>query len=279
MEKFLDILQTHTTNCPLCGATPSQMNDLENVRKRPINGEYLEYGLSSMHLWIRFLEYAWNVAKKLAWKQGRSNKNIEGLIHQREADLREAIFRATGLIINKPRTGGSGSTNDGNTARRFFTNAETVAQITQLDTDWLKNISTFIRAMSSGYAVAEEKIRLFSSRLAEQCISLYDWHPMPQSVHKALIHGWVSIVNLQFYTVPIGMLSEEAGETTNKEIKWARLHHARKFSREATMQDVFHWRSSDPRIASIIHVQNLKKRADWDGPLPADVLDLLRSEI
>eukprot|EP00733_Pompholyxophrys_punicea_P001240 Pompholyxophrys_punicea_v1_NODE_571_length_1672_cov_15.557823.p1 type:complete len:423 gc:universal NODE_571_length_1672_cov_15.557823:1356-88(-) len=43
----------HTTNCTLCGCTPSLMNNLNYVVTRPVNTDFIEYGLSSMHLWIR----------------------------------------------------------------------------------------------------------------------------------------------------------------------------------------------------------------------------------
>ena len=74
---------------------------------------------------------------------------------------------------------------------------------------------------------------------------------MPSSVHKILIHG-ESIIN-HFAVLPIGQLSEDAQESRNKDYKNFRLHHARKCSRSATNEDVFHTLlyTSDPYITSI----------------------------
>ena len=47
--------------------------------------------------------------------------------------IQEEFRLRTGLIVDVPRTGGSGNSNDGNTARRFFGNHEEAAEICQLD--------------------------------------------------------------------------------------------------------------------------------------------------
>ena len=52
---------------------------------------------------------------------------------------------------------------------------------------------------------------------------------MPSSVHKVLIHAPVVLL--------IGMLSEEAQESRNKDLKHYREHFSRKISRIDTNQD------------------------------------------
>ena len=53
--------------------------------------------------------------------------------------------------------------------------------------------------------------------------------------------------------LPIGMTSEEALESRNKDNKQFRLHHARKDSRSHTIEDQFHYLfiTSDPTISTI----------------------------
>jgi len=51
---------------------------------------------------------------------------------------------------------------------------------------------------------------------------------MPQSTHTILIHGSLIIKNV---LVPIGQLSEEAQEASNKNYNRFREHHSRKSSR------------------------------------------------
>ena len=45
---------TSTQTCSICGAKPTDMNNLEDVYRRPQTN--LQYGISSLHCWIRCLE-------------------------------------------------------------------------------------------------------------------------------------------------------------------------------------------------------------------------------
>lgn len=73
---------------------------------------------------------------------------------------------------------------------------------------------------------------------------------MPSSVHRILILGADIIENA---VLPIGMLSEEAFESRNKDFRYVREHHTRKISRESNVQDLFNnlLFSSDPYISSL----------------------------
>lgn len=92
---------------------------------------------------------------------------------------------------------------------------------------------------------------------------------MPPTVHKVLIHG-ADII--QHIGIPIGSLSEEAQEASNKVFKSARLNHSRTFSRKLNNEDVIHYLliSSDPLI-SRIRIKSEKK----DQEMIEEALDLL----
>lgn len=45
-----------TQTCYICGATPTQMNNLEKVKQREVTEANFSYGMTPLHLWIRFLE-------------------------------------------------------------------------------------------------------------------------------------------------------------------------------------------------------------------------------
>lgn len=96
---------------------------------------------------------------------------------------------------------GSGTTNDGNTARRFFKNAETSADITGLDLEIIKRFGVILRALSSGYDIKTDEFETYAFKTAELFISLYPWYYMPATVHKILIHG-ADVINNSL--VPIG---------------------------------------------------------------------------
>lgn len=61
-----------------------------------------------------------------------------------------------GLHIDKPRQG-SGNSNDGNTARRFFQNYQCSAEITGVDEELIKRLYVILQTMSSGFSVNPEK--------------------------------------------------------------------------------------------------------------------------
>lgn len=140
------------------------------------------------------------------------------------------------LIVDKPKTGGSGSSNDGNTAREFFNNAGLSAEITGIDKVVIERCATLLQALSSGYNINVDKFRKYALDTAKELTNKYSWYYLPPSVHKILIHASDVI---QYALVSIGELSEEAAESRNKDIKKFRLQHTRKISRISTNTDLF----------------------------------------
>lgn len=84
---------------------------------------------------------------------------------------------------------GSGTTNDGNTARRFFKNAKTTTDITGLDLEIIKRFYVILRALASEYDINTDEFNTYAFKTAELFISLCPWYYMPATVHKILIHG------------------------------------------------------------------------------------------
>lgn len=72
---------------------------------------------------------------------------------------------------------------------------------------------------------------------------------MSMTAHKILMHGAEIIESI---SIPIGMLSEQAGESRNKFWRYDREHHTRKFYRKTTVLDLFHraLESSDPLLST-----------------------------
>lgn len=90
---------------------------------------------------------------------------------------------------------------------------------------------------------------------------------MPSSVHKILIHG--ENVIKHFAVLPIGKLSADAQESRNKDYRKIRLTHARKCSRSATSEDVFHalLYTSDPYISSLRQPTETISKELWEEAL------------
>ncbi|XP_076674439.1 uncharacterized protein LOC143372268 [Andrena cerasifolii] len=121
-----------------------------------------------------------------------------------------------------------GSSNDGNTARRFFTNAEVSAKITEVDVMLIKKLHIILQVISSPCRIDLGKFQQYTQETATYFVSHYGWYYMPASVHKLLVHGAEIIKHA---LLPIGQLSEEAQETKHKDFKKFRTNNTRKCSR------------------------------------------------
>ena len=100
---------------------------------------------------------------------------------------------------------------------------------------------------------------------------------MPVSVHKVLVHGAAVADALP---LPLGMLSEEAQEARNKDVRSYRLHHARKDSRLHIIAEQFGYLlvTSDPKISSV-NISARCRGATAASSMSSEVLSLLRVDI
>lgn len=153
---------------------------------------------------------------------------------------------------------GKGSSNDGNTARRFFRDYKETAAITGFDVVLLKRFAVILQTMASGKEINIDAFSSYARDTAAMYVQRYPWYYMPVTVHKILIHG--SDV-MQHAVVPIGQLSEEVQESRHKEVRRYREHNSRKISRIKTNEDLVHALLifSDPVIAASRKTNNCKK--------------------
>ena len=237
--------------CPICHATPKQFNDLSNKKEVFLpDSKSLVYGISPLHAWIRLLECCLHISYRIDVKvwQIRGDK-LKVAFADRKKRVQAILWEKLGLIVDRPKPGGSGTTNDGNTARRAFKNPTLLAECLDLNSELLKNIQTILIALSSHMPIDPERFDVLCSRTAEIYVANYPWYPMPSTVHKILIHG-ADILRTSI--LPVGMFGEEASEARNKDYKNFRLFHSRKTSRKDTLRDLFYrvMDTSDPIISS-----------------------------
>lgn len=257
--------------CFICGATPKIMND----ESMPFDGnqDHYGFGLSTLHAWIRCFECFLHISYKLDIKQWQSrNPEEKASVKQRSEEIKQRFKHEMGLIVDKPKPG-CGSTNDGNTARRFFSNPELSAQITGLDVTLIKQFDILLKTLSCGFEINLVEFQKFCLETRKQYLSLYSWYYMPVTVHKILVH---STEVIRTAIVPIGQLSEEAQEARNKDCRRFREHNTRKRSRVATNRDLLSMLiiTSDPLINSLREVPRKKT-----GKLCAEVLKLIMAPI
>lgn len=152
---------------------------------------------------------------------------------------------------------GVGNSNDGNTARRFFEDAQYSASKTGVDEDLIKRFRTILIAISSRKQVDLAKFEQYATETIERYNLLYSWYLMPTTVHKVLFHG---IQIMKFFDMPIGCYSEEAQEARNKDFRRIRECNTRKTSRSNTNEDIIHGLliSSDPVIGQFRKISERK---------------------
>lgn len=244
------LTDTSSQVCYICGVSPKNMNDLENVTKRAPKVDTYSFGLSTLHTWIRFFECLIHISYRLDLKKwqvrGAEEKQI---LLNRKQHVINRFRNETGLVVDQPKQG-FGSSNDGNTARRFFENPKKSAEITGIDEMLISRFSTILHTLSSGYEINIENFNNYSYETAKLFVDLYGWYYMPASVHKVLLHGGEVI---RHFLIPIGQLSEDAQEARNKDFRSYREQYTRKSSRCKTNEDILNRLliSSDPLISSI----------------------------
>ena len=252
--------QNSQASCYICLAKPSDMNDNS---KRSINIHALKFGISSLHAWLRCFECVLHISYRLDIKRWRISQKEDKEIVLRKKKEVQSLFRSKmGLLVDHPRQGGSGNSNDGNTARRAFQNPKVFAEITKVDIVLISHLGTILGALNSPYNINIENFTSLCQKAFNLYVKRYHWFYMPVTMHKILVHGPDIISSLP---LPIGVFSEEAQETRLKDAKYFRLYHTRKMSRVSTMRDQFErlMATSDPLISSI----NVKKRKSYRIPL------------
>ena len=222
--------------CSMCGATPTIMNDLAAVRARPVQNT--QYGISPLHAFIRCFEALLHVGYRLdpeseedprgqqakrkktteeksEQKKKKTTKDAEKMTARKE-QVKAAFREKLGLRVDEPRVGGAGNSNDGNTARRAFGASSEFAACTGVDLQLIRDVHVMLQAITCCYQLDTAALGTFGMRTAERFVRLYPQHRMPVTLHKVLMH---SAVVAESCILPLGMMSEEASEATNKQVR------------------------------------------------------------
>ncbi|XP_073951828.1 uncharacterized protein [Choristoneura fumiferana] len=134
-----------TMRCYICKATSKQFNDLEIMEKTATDPENVKFGLSILHARIRFFETLLHISYKNTIKKWQVRSQAEkDIVKERKAQIQDGFKTELGLIVDVP-TVNYGNSNDGNTSRRFFNNAETSANITGIDKTLIDRFATIWR--------------------------------------------------------------------------------------------------------------------------------------
>ena len=127
----LSNLTSSTQCCSICGCKPTQMNVLEVVKrlKDVVLAVNLQYGLSTLHAWIRTMEFCLHVSYRLEIKRWQVREEDKEMVKARKKLIQRELRDKLSLSVDQPRAGGSGTSNTGNVAWRFFHHSAEVAVI------------------------------------------------------------------------------------------------------------------------------------------------------
>ena len=247
--KICTSLSQYTSSqvCYICGAKPSEMN--QDIINKPVNNEMLNFGISPLHSWIRCFECLLHIAYRLEIKKWQVRSAVEKeKVASRKKEIQIKFRTEMGLLVDVVKQG-HGTTNDGNTARRFFKNTDTSAAITGIDKTIIHRFRVILETISTTSEIDSTKFVAYTEETRKLYLKLYPWYYMPSTVHKILVHGKDILDNC---ILPLGQLSEEAQESRHKDYRHYREIFTRKNSRICTHRDILNrcLFSSDPKISS-----------------------------
>lgn len=118
--------------CPICKATPKEFNNLANIKKETgifiPDQNALHYGISPLHAWIWSYECCLHIAYRITIEKWRDQTpKDKKILTDQKAEILKLLREKLGLIVDKPKAGGAGTTKDGNSARTAFQNADIFA--------------------------------------------------------------------------------------------------------------------------------------------------------
>ena len=275
MKTRLTDKPTFTNRCPFCGAKPIQRNEWD-VYKGFCESklEYLMFGISPLHLWIRCLEFILSSAFKLAVKVYKQSSATKQIIEETKENVKAAIYDELKIHVSKVKPG-VGTTNDGNLARKFFKNHLKMHPATGINHDLLKSFYTLLTVIHSGFKLKTDTFKIYARDTFDLLQSEYKWYFIPPSVHAMLFHT-VEVQELLPFT--IGESSEEGLESSHKRRRYVRECHSRKDSREHTIIDMFHWdlQETDPVVLAKSSKAVFKQKRE---ELTEDMMNLIQREI
>lgn len=101
--KTLDYLtDTSFSNCNVCGAKPSQMNNLKVLKKLVCNEDVYEFGLSTLHCWIRFFECLLHIAYRLKLPEKKwrvTDEEDKKKVLKTKKDIQDAYKDQRGMYL------------------------------------------------------------------------------------------------------------------------------------------------------------------------------------
>ena len=233
------------------------------LTEKPLTEHDVCQDFSVLHSYIRFLAFILNLiyrfnADVLLWGPGKLQTDPQkDWLKNSEATIKENAKLNLGLKLDQPNQNIGGTSDTGNTAKRFFSFKSRSIVISLLKCSdaqkaaterFLQRASIILRIVSCGRKIDVESFAKYCQECYLDLIESFPWIEIPQTVHAVLAHAAERIKINDCYG--LRDLSEQGLEGSNKIIRNAREKAARKTSLSNNLLDVmsFLWYRSDPII-------------------------------
>lgn len=109
-------------------------------------------------IFVSFMEYFLHLSYRLDIQKWQIRGNDVEKMKIRKKQIQKNFKIEMGLNVDKPKPGGSGTSNDGNTARRFFSHINKTAAITGLDITGLERCRAILQVKFGMYSPTQNFI-------------------------------------------------------------------------------------------------------------------------
>lgn len=165
---------------------------------------------------------------------------------------------------------GSGTSMNGNSARKFFSDPPKLAKALGINEELVKRFAYSILAFKQKEGINLAKLETYCTETYKLYFSTYTWAKLNPTVHKMLRHG---VAIAREFPLSLAYFAEDAAESMHKFYRKNSISHARQNSRANRLKDVFN-RSvdlSDPLISMFYLDKRCESR---NSDLPSEFISL-----
>lgn len=181
LNAVYDNKNTHA--CPICLKSTKDFNKAIDF---PVVSEArLRHGAGVLHTKIRTMEALVKVAERLELRKYRCSKDQ---VEERKREIQRDLWQSIGVRFGVV-TQGFGTSNTGNTARKFFERPKTIAMVLKLPYEVVRRLAVVMVAISCQLPLNDHNFRNYLLETRKAWCEEFHWYPMSPTIHKILAHG------------------------------------------------------------------------------------------
>lgn len=157
--------------CYICGATPKEMNNLKSVSTKTANEEHYKFGISTLHCWIRCFEFFLHLSYKIECKKWSvTTAEHKSQVAERKKLIKKRLRDELGILGDVVKQGAR-TTNNGNMARKFFSDPENSARLLEVDGSLVRKFAVILQTLASGKKIKVNAFDNFAKKKRLKIIS------------------------------------------------------------------------------------------------------------